>query len=87
MADAHVSEACALHNAGDIGEVEVDEAGVLDEVRDAGDSLTQNVVRYLKRVCESYLLIGRVFQTVVRDYKQRVDLAKQLLDAGVCPQT
>ena len=84
VANAHVSEACALHDAGDVSEVEVDEAGVLDKVGNAGDGLTQNVVRYLKRVCESYLLISRVFQAVVRDDKQRIDLAEQLLDTGVC---
>ena len=84
VADAHVCKAGILHNAGDIGKVKVNEAGVLYEVRDAGDGLKQNVVRDLESVCERDLLVGRELQPVVGDNKQGVDAAEQLLDTGVC---
>src|SRR5699024_5730605 len=54
---AHVREAGVLHDGGDVGEVEVDEAGVLDEVGYTGDGLTQHVVGYLKGVGQGDLLV------------------------------
>ena len=78
---AHMGEACVFHDAGDIGKVKVYKAGVLDKIRDAGNCLTENIVGYLKRVCEGDLLIGRVFQAVVGDYQQRIDLAEHFLNA------
>ena len=50
-ADAHVGITGILHDAGHISKVKVDEPGILDQVGNAGDCLTQNIVRYLKRVC------------------------------------
>ena len=82
MADAHVGKAGVLHDGGDVRKVEVDEAGVLDEVGDAGDGLMQHIVRDLEGVGQRDLLVGGVLQTIVRDDEQRIDLAEQLVDAG-----
>ena len=81
MSHAHVREARVLHDAGNVGKVEVDEAGVLDEVGDAGNGLTQHVVGDLERVRQRDLLVGGVFQAIVRDDQQGVHLAEQLVDA------
>ena len=75
-----MGEAGVLHDAGDVRKVEVDEAGVLNEIRDAHDGLTQDVIRDLKSVGQRDLLVGGKLQPVVRDDEQRVDLAQQLVD-------
>src|SRR5699024_3260472 len=61
-AHTHVSHASVLHNSGDVGEVQVDEAGILDEVRDGLHRLAQHVVGDLKGVLEGDLLVGGKLQ-------------------------
>ena len=72
-----------LHNAGDIRKVQINKAGILDEVRNAGYSLTKNIVGDFKRICQSDLLVGRVLQAVVGDDQKGVNLAEQFLDADI----
>ncbi len=83
MTHAHVSAARVLHDAGHVSKVEVDEAGILDEVGNAGDGLAQHIVRDLEGVGQRDLLVSGVFQAVIGDDQQRIDLAEQLLDAGL----
>ena len=83
MADTHVGIAGILHNAGNIGEVQIDKAGIFDQIRNAGNGLMQNIVRDLEGVGQGNFLIGSVFQPVIRDDQQRVHLAEQLFDAGL----
>ena len=80
-ADAHVGKACILHNGGHVGKIEVDEARVADQVRDALHRLTQHVVRDLERVGKGDLLVGRVLEALVRDDDERVDLGLELFNA------
>ena len=80
-AHAHVRHAGVLHDGGDIGKVEVDEAGVADEVGNGLHRLTQHIVRDLKGVGEGDLLIGRMLEALVGDNDEGIDLALQLLDA------
>ena len=80
-AHAHVRETGALHNGGHVGKVEVDEAGVLDELGNAAHGLDENVVRDLESVGQRNLLGAGVFQTVVRDDEEAVHAAHQLADA------
>ena len=83
MADAHVSVARVLHDGGNVGKVEVDEAGVGNEVGDGVDSLEKNVVSDLESVLEGELLIGRVLEAIVRDDKKGVNLRKKVCDTLV----
>ena len=83
VADAHVGIARILHDAGHIGKVKVDKAGVLDKIGNAGNRLAQDIVRDLKGVGQGDFLIRGIFQPVVRDDQQRIDLAEQLFDAGL----
>ena len=76
-----MGKACILHNGGHVGKIEVDEARVADQVRDALHRLTQHVVRDLERVGKGDLLVGRVLEALVRDDDERVDLGLELFDA------
>ena len=82
VAHAHVREARVLHDGRHVREVEVYKARVLDKVGDAGDGLTQHVVGDLEGVGQRDLLVGSVFQAVIRDYEQGIDLAEQGVDAS-----
>ncbi len=66
---------------GHVREVQVDEAGVADQVGDALHRLAQHVVRDLKGVAKGDLLVGGVLQALVGDDDQGVHLAPQLLNA------
>ena len=72
-----------LHNAGDVRKVQINKAGILDEIRNAGYGLTKNIVGDFKRICQGDLLVGRVLQAVVGDDQKGVNLAEQFLDADI----
>ena len=78
-----MGHAGVLHDGGDVCEVEVDEAGVLDQVGDGLHRLAQHVVSDLKGVGQGDLLLGGELQPVVGDDDQGVDLGAQVLDAGL----
>ena len=83
MANAHVGIARVLHDTGDIGKVQIDKARVLNQVGDARHSLTEHIIRNLKRVCQRDLLVSGIFQAVIRDNQQGVNLSEELPDTGV----
>ena len=80
-AHAHVGHARVLHDGGHVGKVQVDEAGVLDEVGDGLHRLAQHIVGDLEGILEGNLLIGGELQTLVGDDDQAVHPGTQLLDA------
>ena len=73
----------ALFLGGDVGKVQVDEAGVLDQIRDGLHRLAEHVVGDLKGILEGDLLVGGELQPLVGDDDQGVHLAPELLDAGL----
>src|ERR1700704_51720 len=81
VADAHQRLTGVLHDRLDVGEVEVDDARLGDEVGDALDALAEDVVRHAERFLEGRLGAGDLREPVVRDDDERVDLAAQGLDA------
>ncbi|CAN4034292.1 DUF2262 domain-containing protein, partial [Dysosmobacter welbionis] len=81
---AHVGHAGVLHDGGDVREVQVDEAGIPDQVGDGLHRLAQHVVRDLEGVCKGDLLVRGVLQPLVGDDDQGVHLVLQLRDAGLC---
>ena len=80
-AHAHVGEPRVLHDGGHIGEVQVDEPGLPDELGDGEHRLAQHVVGDLKGVGEGHLLLRGVLEPVVGDDDQGIHLAPQVLDA------
>ena len=84
MADAHVGKAGILHDAGDIRKVKVDEAGVFDQVGNAGDGLLQHIIRNFKCIGEGDLLVGGKLQPVIGDDEQRVYPGEEILNALIC---
>ena len=78
-----MGKAGILHDGGDVGKVQIDKAGVPDQVGDALHRLAQHVVGNFKGVAEGDLLIGGVLQPLVGDDDQRVHLATKLLNAGL----
>ena len=83
VSDTHMGIAGILHDAGDISKVEIDETGVLDQVRNARHCLTQHIIRDFKRICQRNLLVSGILQPIVRNDQQRVYFTKQFLDTGV----
>ena len=57
-----------------VREVEVDEAGDRDQVRDPLDALAQHVVRHAERVDDRRVLVDHLQQPVVLDHDQGVDV-------------
>ncbi len=84
-AHAHVGHAGVLHDGGHVGKVQVDEAGVPDQVGDGLHRLAQHVVGDLKGVGKGDLLIGGMLQPLVGDDDQGVHLVLQLRDAALRP--
>src|SRR4051794_14766885 len=80
-ADAHEGRAGVLHDRADVGEVEVDEAGDRDQVRDALDALAQDVVGLPEGVEDARAALDDREQLLVRDDDQRVDHLAQAVDA------
>ena len=78
-----MGHAGVLHDGGDVGEVQVDEAGVPDQVRDGLHRLAQHIVRDLKGVGKGDLLVSGVLQPLVGDDDQGVHLVLQFPDAGL----
>ena len=80
-AHAHVGQTRILHHGGDVGKVQVDEAGVADQVGDGLHRLAQHIIGDFEGIGEGDLLVGGVFQTLVGDDDQGVHPLAQLLDA------
>ena len=72
VADAHQRRAGVRHDRAHVGEVEVDQAGVRDQVADALDAVAQHVVGDPERVEHRGRLVEHLEQPVVRDHDQRV---------------
>ena len=78
-----MGHAGVLHDGGDVRKVQVDKAGVADEVRDGLHSLAQHIVCDLKGVGKGDLLVGGVLQALVGDDDKRIHLVLELVDAGL----
>ena len=77
-----------------VGKVQIDEAGVANQVGDGLHCLTQHIVGDLKGVGKGDLLVRGVLQPLVGDDDQRVHLVLQLGNAALrllhpaaCPQS
>ncbi|CAH0327634.1 hypothetical protein SRABI128_06301 [Microbacterium sp. Bi128] len=81
--DAHQRGTGTLHDGLDVGEVEVDQAGGGDEVRDALDTGEQDLVGGTERVQDGDVAVADGEQAVVRDHDQGVDFIAQGVDAGL----
>src|SRR5205807_553715 len=64
-----------------VGEVEVDDAGLGDEVGDALDALAEHVVRHAEGLLERRLRAGDLREPIVRYDDQGVDLAAEGFDS------
>ena len=81
-AHAHVRHAGIFHDGGHVGKVQIDEAGISDQVRDGLHRLPQHVIRDFKRVGKGDLLIRGVLQALIGNDDQRVHLVLQLGNAA-----
>lgn len=77
---AHEGDASILHDGLDVGEVDVDETGLSDDVADALDSLAENVIGGLESACEGSAVINDVRQAGVGDHDEGVDLFFKLAE-------
>ena len=80
---AHHRHPDLAHHGAHVGEVDVDEARVVDHLGDAGHRAVQHVVGGGVGVEHRDVLAEHLHQLVVGDDDQRVDLLRELLDAGL----
>ena len=80
-AHTHVGHTRVLHHRGHVGKVQVDEAGVPDQVGDGLHRLAQHIVGDLKGVGKGDLLIGGVLESIIGDDNQGVHPVLELGDA------
>ena len=82
FADPHHRRAGVGHDRLDVGEIEVDQARLRDQVADPLNALPQHVVREGERFVERRLLFDDLEDAFVRDRDQRVDLRFEVGDAA-----
>ena len=82
-ADAHQRRTGVAHDRPDVGEVQVHEAGLRDQVGDPLHALSEDVVRHPERLDDRGLTLDDLQQPVVLDHDQRVDAVAQLVDAAL----
>ena len=78
---AHHRHADLAHHGAHVGEVDVDEPGIVDDLGDAGHRAVQHVVRRRVGVEHRDVVAQHLHQLVVGDDDQRVDALRELLDA------
>src|SRR4029079_14518334 len=83
FARAHHRRAPTAHHGAHVGEIEVDEAFLDDQVDDAGNARVKHLIGKHERFREGRLLGRRPEQVLVRDDDQRVDVLADLGDAGL----
>ena len=82
-AGAHERAAHVAHDRLHVGEVDVDDAVLGDEVADALDGLVEDLVRFAARVDEREVLVAEEEELLVRDGDERVDLLGELRETGL----
>ncbi|CAB4337439.1 unannotated protein [freshwater metagenome] len=82
-ADPHHRRAGIGHHSPNVGEVEVDQTRDRDQVGDALNALSQNVVGLTEGFKHGRTLLNRCQQTLVGDHDQRVNDFAQASDALV----
>ena len=80
-ANAHVGHARVLHDGGDVCKVQIDEAGILDQIGDRLHRLAEHVVGDLESIGKGDLLIGGKLQPLIGDDHQGVHPGSEFLDA------
>ena len=70
------------HHGAYVGEVQIDQAVLDDQVHNAGNARVQHLIGAQKRVGEGGFFVGDAEQVLIRDDNQRVDILAQLGNAG-----
>ena len=71
VADRHVGSAALLHQALQVGEIHVDQTGLVDQFRNALNTLAQNVIRQAEGQVEGQVASSHFDQLVVWNGYQR----------------
>ena len=79
---AHHRHAHLAHHRAHVLEVDVDQAGEVDDFGNAADGVAQHVVRGLEGLVHRDVVAEHFHQLVVEDDDQRIDILLQLGDAG-----
>ena len=77
---SHHGHAHFAHNRAHVFEVDVDEAGEVDDFGDAANGVTQDVIRCLEGLVHRDVLTEHVHQAVVEDDDQGIDVLLQFQD-------
>ena len=79
--DAHVCNASVCHDGSDIGKVQIDNAGLGNQIGNALYPLQQNFIRLAEGLCQGCFLINNGKQSLVGDDNQRIYVLFQLCNA------
>ena len=74
-------DAPVCHNGLDIRKIEVDQGRLVNQVRDALNSLLKDFVRFLQRFRHRCPAVHNLKQTVIGDHDQRIDICGKPLNA------
>ena len=80
---AHHRHAHARHDRANVGEIQVDEPGDQDEIRDALHRLLQHRVGHAERIAERRAALDGREEPLVRNRDQRVDDVAERLEPGL----
>jgi hypothetical protein len=80
---AHHRHADLAHHGAHVGEVDVDQARVVDDLGDARHGAVQHVVRRRVGLQQRHARAQHLGELLVRDDDERVDALRELLDAGL----
>ena len=68
-----MGDALIRHNCLDISEVKVDQRRQINQIRDAGNCLLRDLIRFLKCFRHGRSAIHNLKQLVIRNHDQRID--------------
>lgn len=80
--DAHVGHAGVFHNGGNIGKIQIDKAGIPNQIGNGLHRLPQHIIGDLKGVGKRDLLVCGVLEPLIGDDDQRIHLVLQLGNAA-----
>ncbi len=73
-----------LHYGGHIGEIQIDKTRQFDKIRNALDTLPQNIVGNRERIQQGNALLADKFETFIGDYDEGIHMIFQRRNAAFC---
>ncbi len=82
MADAHMRNTFICHNGTHVSKVQIDYAGLGNQIRNALYALPQDFVRLAERFCQCCFFVNDAQKTLVRNNNERIHTFLQFRNAS-----